>query len=69
MSYIVQRPIVIWFSSRKRVIPRCLVYLYVAEEGLKKENEDFCFTKWLMYSETKFLQWVVKRYEDEALKY
>ncbi|MFS7943339.1 putative transcription regulator mTERF family [Helianthus anomalus] len=66
MSYIVQRPIVICFSLEKRVLPRCLVYQYVAEKGLIKENEDFCFTKWLMYSETKFLQWVVKRYEDEA---
>ncbi|KAJ0911789.1 putative transcription regulator mTERF family [Helianthus annuus] len=66
MSYIVQRPIVICFSLEKRVIPRCLVYQYVAEKGLIKENEDFCFTKWLMYSETKFLNWAMKRYEDEA---
>ncbi|KAJ0560446.1 putative transcription regulator mTERF family [Helianthus annuus] len=65
-SFIVQWPIVISFSLEKRVIPRCLVYQYVAEKGLVEEQEDFCFTKWLMYSEKKFLKWVVKRYEDEA---
>ncbi|KAI3787060.1 hypothetical protein L1987_41243 [Smallanthus sonchifolius] len=65
-SYIVQWPIVICFSLEKRVIPRCLVYQYLAEKGLIEEKDDFCFTKWLMYSETKFLKWVTKRYEEEA---
>ncbi|KAK1408493.1 hypothetical protein QVD17_40322 [Tagetes erecta] len=65
-SFIVQWPIVFCFSLEKRVIPRCLVYQYLEEKGLIEEEEDFCFTKWLMYSETKFLKWVVKRYEEEA---
>ncbi|KAI3782636.1 hypothetical protein L2E82_12689 [Cichorium intybus] len=64
-SYIVQWPIVICFSSEKRIIPRCLVYQYLAEKGLTEED-GFCFNKWLMYSDTKFLKWLVKRYEEEA---
>lgn len=66
ISYIVQWPIVICFSLEKRVIPRCLVYQYLAEKGLTVDKDDFGFTKWLMYSETKFLKWLVKTYEDEA---
>ncbi|CAI9297659.1 unnamed protein product [Lactuca saligna] len=65
-SYIVQWPIVICFSSEKRIIPRCLVYQYLAEKGLIEEKDGFCFNKWLMYSESKFLKWLVKRYEEEA---
>ncbi|KAL8208514.1 hypothetical protein R6Q57_007926 [Mikania cordata] len=65
-GYIVQWPIVVGFSLEKRVIPRCLVYQYLAEKGLTEEKDGFCFTKWLMYSDTKFLKWVVKRYEGEA---
>ena len=58
--------IVICFSSEKRIIPRFLVYQHLAEKGLTEEKDGFCFTKWLMYSETKFLKWVKKRYEEEA---
>ncbi|XP_076955354.1 transcription termination factor MTERF15, mitochondrial-like [Bidens hawaiensis] len=65
-SYIVQWPIVMCFSLEKRVIPRCLVYQYLGEKGVIEENEGFNFTKWLMYSDTLFLKWVVKRYEEEA---
>ncbi|XP_076907165.1 uncharacterized protein LOC143563529 [Bidens hawaiensis] len=65
-SYIVKWPIVMCFSLEKRVIPRCLVYQYLGEKGVIEENEGFNFTKWLMYSETKFLKWVVKKYEEEA---
>ncbi|KAK9075878.1 hypothetical protein SSX86_004207 [Deinandra increscens subsp. villosa] len=65
-GYIVQWPIVLCFSLEKRIIPRCLVYQYLAEKGLIEEDNEFCFTKWLMYSENKFLKWVVKRYEEEA---
>ncbi|XP_076955355.1 transcription termination factor MTERF8, chloroplastic-like [Bidens hawaiensis] len=62
-SYIVKRPIVTSFSLEKRIIPRCSVYLYLGE---KRVIEDFNFTRWLMNSDTKFLNWVLKRYEDEA---
>ena len=62
-SFILQWPIVISFSFEKRIIPRCLVYQYLAEKGL---TDDFCFTKWLMYSDTKFLKWVLKKYEEES---
>ncbi|KAK1408492.1 hypothetical protein QVD17_40321 [Tagetes erecta] len=65
-SYILRCPIVFCFSLEKRLIPRCLVYRYLEEKGLIEKEEGFCFTKWLMYSETKFLKWVVKRYEAEA---
>ncbi|KAI3772669.1 hypothetical protein L6452_03860 [Arctium lappa] len=62
-SYILQWPIVISFSFEKRIIPRCLVYQYLAEKGL---TDDFCFTNWLMYSDTKFLKWVAKKFEEES---
>ncbi|KAL4571732.1 hypothetical protein LXL04_018497 [Taraxacum kok-saghyz] len=65
-SYIVHWSIVFCFSSEKRVIPRCLVYLYLAEKGLIEEKDGFCFNKWLMYSDKKFLKWLLKTYEEEA---
>lgn len=65
-SYIAQWSIVICFSSEKRIIPRCLVYQYLAEKGLTEEKDGFCFNKWLMYSDKKFLKWLMKRYEEEA---
>nr|XP_043621892.1 transcription termination factor MTEF18, mitochondrial-like [Erigeron canadensis] len=64
-SLIVQWPIVMCFSLEKRIIPRCLLYQYLGEKGLT-EKDDFCFNKWLMYTENKFLKFVVKRYEDEG---
>ncbi|KAK1420697.1 hypothetical protein QVD17_22508 [Tagetes erecta] len=67
-SYIIQSPIVICYSLEKRIIPRCLVYKYLAEKGLIKEKDDCCYTQshWLAYSETSFVKWVVKRHEKEA---
>ncbi|KAJ0598586.1 putative transcription regulator mTERF family [Helianthus annuus] len=67
-SYIIQSPIIVCYSIEKRIIPRCLVYKYLAEKGLTGDIEDFCFTQsqWLTYSEKLFLKWVVKKYEAEA---
>ncbi|GJS38923.1 transcription termination factor like protein [Tanacetum coccineum] len=65
-GYIIRWSIVICFSLEKRIIPRCLVYQHLAEKGLTEEKDGFCFTKWLMYSEKKFVKWVKKRYEEEA---
>ncbi|XP_071701169.1 transcription termination factor MTERF8, chloroplastic-like [Rutidosis leptorrhynchoides] len=66
-DYIFEYPIVISFSLEKRIIPRCLVYQYLAEKGLT-EDDVFCFNKWLVYSDTKFLKWVVKQYADEGVE-
>ncbi|KAL8191754.1 hypothetical protein R6Q57_028485 [Mikania cordata] len=67
-SYIIQSPIVLCYSIEKRIIPRCLVYKYLADKGLIDEKNDICVTQshWLMYSETSFLKWVVNRYVKEA---
>ncbi|XP_076896303.1 transcription termination factor MTERF8, chloroplastic-like [Bidens hawaiensis] len=65
-SYIVQWPVLMSFSLEKRIIPRCLVYQRLREKGVIKENEDFYFSNWLMFSDAKFLEWVLKRHEEEA---
>ncbi|CAI9776251.1 unnamed protein product [Fraxinus pennsylvanica] len=61
-SYVLSRPSLLSYSLGNRIIPRCSVYKVLLEKGLINKVK----VSMLVYTEKKFLQRFVQRYEGEA---
>ncbi|XVF72560.1 hypothetical protein PTKIN_Ptkin12aG0131100 [Pterospermum kingtungense] len=61
---IAQRPVVLFFSLERRIIPRCSVFRILLSEGLVKD--DFSLTTVLLPVEKRFLERFVIKYLEEV---